>query len=87
MLLEAVCSAVHYRKTGRYAKRFGLGSSQRVDYAFTAHLGHSFRLVDLVSCLDRCAAKFFDVQMKISEELQQQANSRGAGGGLGFGGL
>lgn len=39
-------------------------------------------------CLDRCAAKFFDVQMKISEELQQQANSRGAGGGgLGFGGL
>jgi import inner membrane translocase subunit TIM10 len=39
-------------------------------------------------CLDRCAAKFFDVQMKISEELQQQANTRGVtGGGLGFGGL
>ena len=40
-------------------------------------------------CLDRCAAKFFDVQMKISEELQQQAASKGAsgGGGFGFGGM
>ena len=39
-------------------------------------------------CLDRCAAKFFDVQMKISEELQNQANTKGAGGGgFGFGGM
>jgi len=42
------------------------------------------------SCIDRCAAKFFDVQMKISEILQAEAAAKGAGGGgggLGFGGL
>jgi len=32
-------------------------------------------------CLDRCAAKFFDTQMKVSELLQEQAAARGAGGG------
>ena len=34
-------------------------------------------------CIDRCAAKFFDVQMKISELLQQEAVAKGAGGGSG----
>ena len=41
-------------------------------------------------CIDRCAAKFFDVQMKISEILQAEAQAKGAGGGasgLGFGGM
>jgi import inner membrane translocase subunit TIM10 len=38
-------------------------------------------------CIDRCAAKFFDVQMKISELLQQEAQAKGAGGGMGFGGM
>ncbi|QSZ37461.1 hypothetical protein DSL72_008559 [Monilinia vaccinii-corymbosi] len=36
-------------------------------------------------CIDRCAAKFFDVQTKISEILQAEAAAKGAGGG-GFGG-
>lgn len=37
-------------------------------------------------CIDRCAAKFFDVQMKISEIMQQEAINKGAGqqpGGFG----
>jgi mitochondrial import inner membrane translocase subunit TIM10 len=38
-------------------------------------------------CIDRCAAKFFDVQMKVSELLQQEAQAKGAGGGMGFGGM
>lgn len=38
-------------------------------------------------CIDRCAAKFFDVQMKISELMQQQAQAKGAAPGAGFGGL
>jgi len=39
-------------------------------------------------CLDRCAAKFFDTQMKVSELLQEQAAARGAGGGSsGAGGM
>jgi len=37
-------------------------------------------------CIDRCAAKFFDVQMKISEIFQTEAAAKGAGGGGGFGG-
>ncbi|KAI1844754.1 hypothetical protein JX265_011291 [Neoarthrinium moseri] len=42
-------------------------------------------------CLDRCAAKFFDVHMKVSEMMQQEAAARGGaagggGGGFGFGG-
>ncbi|KAI1334406.1 mitochondrial import inner membrane translocase subunit TIM10 [Xylariaceae sp. FL0016] len=37
-------------------------------------------------CLDRCAAKFFDVHMKVSELLQQESQQRGAGGGFGYGG-
>ncbi|KAF4624408.1 hypothetical protein G7Y89_g13762 [Cudoniella acicularis] len=39
-------------------------------------------------CIDRCASKFFDVQMKISELLQAEAQAKGAsGGGFGIGGL
>ena len=42
-------------------------------------------------CIDRCASKFFDVQMKISELLQAEAAAKGAGGGggggMGFGGM
>ncbi|KAI1205409.1 mitochondrial import inner membrane translocase subunit TIM10 [Annulohypoxylon truncatum] len=41
-------------------------------------------------CLDRCAAKFFDVHMKVSELLQQEMQQKGMGGGggsgFGFGG-
>jgi len=37
-------------------------------------------------CIDRCASKFFEVQMKISEQLQKDAAAKGAGGGgMGFG--
>ena len=36
-------------------------------------------------CLDRCAAKFFDVHMKISEILQQESQQQQGGGGGGFG--
>lgn len=35
-------------------------------------------------CIDRCAAKFFDVQMKVSDLLQAEAAAKGAGMG-GFG--
>ncbi|CAG8981033.1 hypothetical protein HYALB_00008186 [Hymenoscyphus albidus] len=40
-------------------------------------------------CIDRCASKFFDVQMKISELLQAEAQAKGGatGGGFGLGGL
>ncbi|KFX92115.1 hypothetical protein O988_07418 [Pseudogymnoascus sp. VKM F-3808] len=38
-------------------------------------------------CIDRCAAKFFDVQMKVSEILQAEAQAKGAGGGQGPGGM
>lgn len=39
-------------------------------------------------CIDRCAAKFFDVQMKVSELLQAEAAAKGAtGGGFGIGGM
>ncbi|KAI1426778.1 mitochondrial import inner membrane translocase subunit TIM10 [Xylaria sp. FL1777] len=38
-------------------------------------------------CLDRCAAKFFDVHLKVSEQLQQESQrGGGGGGGFGFGG-
>ena len=36
-------------------------------------------------CIDRCAAKFFDVQMKVSELLQEQAVAKGAAPGMGSG--
>lgn len=34
-------------------------------------------------CLDRCAAKFFDVHLKVSDILQQQQQQMGGGGGFG----
>ncbi|RKF78969.1 Mitochondrial import inner membrane translocase subunit TIM10 [Golovinomyces cichoracearum] len=40
-------------------------------------------------CIDRCSAKFFDVQLKVSELLQSEAAAKGAksasSSGLGFG--
>ena len=40
-------------------------------------------------CIDRCASKFFDVQLKVSELLQAEAAAKGgaAGGGFGIGGM
>ncbi|ETN45351.1 mitochondrial import inner membrane translocase subunit tim10 [Cyphellophora europaea CBS 101466] len=35
-------------------------------------------------CLDRCVAKFFEVNMKVSEKMQSEAAGRGGMGG-GFG--
>jgi mitochondrial import inner membrane translocase subunit TIM10 len=37
-------------------------------------------------CLDRCAAKFFDVHMKVSEMMQQEAQAKGGAGGFNLGG-
>lgn len=38
-------------------------------------------------CIDRCVAKFFDVQLKVSELMQAEAAAKGAsGGGFGIGG-
>jgi import inner membrane translocase subunit TIM10 len=34
-------------------------------------------------CLDRCVAKFFEVNMKVSEKMQGEAASRQGGGGGG----
>lgn len=34
-------------------------------------------------CLDRCVSKFFDVNIKVSEKMQQGAGQQG--GGMGFG--
>lgn len=34
-------------------------------------------------CIDRCTAKFFDVQLKVSELLQQEAINKGAAPGAG----
>lgn len=37
-------------------------------------------------CIDRCSAKFFDVQLKISELLQNEAAAKGAtGSGMSLG--
>ncbi|KAF3913814.1 hypothetical protein ABW21_db0201297 [Orbilia brochopaga] len=40
-------------------------------------------------CLDRCVAKFFEVNVKVSEQMQSQAANRqgGAGGAPGPGGM
>ncbi|PWW76427.1 hypothetical protein C7212DRAFT_317885 [Tuber magnatum] len=36
-------------------------------------------------CLDRCVSKFFDVNIKVSEAMQNQSQAmRGAQGGAGF---
>ena len=37
-------------------------------------------------CLDRCVAKFFEVNMKVSEKMQQDAQARG-GPAAGAGGM
>ncbi|KAI8933514.1 protein transporter tim10 [Plenodomus lindquistii] len=37
-------------------------------------------------CLDRCVAKFFEVNVKVSEKMQGEAQSGGGGGGGMFGG-
>ncbi|QIW98209.1 hypothetical protein AMS68_003727 [Peltaster fructicola] len=36
-------------------------------------------------CLDRCVSKFFDVNVKVSEKMQNQAAQRQGGGGGMFG--
>jgi len=36
-------------------------------------------------CLDRCVAKFFEVNMKVSEKMQNEAAGKAAGGGMGLG--
>lgn len=36
-------------------------------------------------CLDRCVAKFFDVNLKVSEKMQGDAALRQGGAGAGFG--
>ncbi|KKY22784.1 putative mitochondrial intermembrane space translocase subunit [Phaeomoniella chlamydospora] len=39
-------------------------------------------------CLDRCVAKFFEVNVKVSEKMQGEAAQKAGGaGGLGFGGM
>ncbi|CAI7622021.1 unnamed protein product [Penicillium glandicola] len=36
-------------------------------------------------CLDRCVSKFFDVNIKVSEKMQGEANAnKQGGGGMGF---
>ncbi len=34
-------------------------------------------------CLDRCVAKFFEVNIKVSEKMQGEAAARGGGAGAG----
>ncbi|KAJ5788632.1 hypothetical protein N7457_003622 [Penicillium paradoxum] len=36
-------------------------------------------------CLDRCVSKFFDVNIKVSEKMQGEANANKQGGGMGLG--
>jgi len=38
-------------------------------------------------CLDRCVAKFFEVNVKVSEKMQGEAAGRQAGGGGGMFGM
>lgn len=35
-------------------------------------------------CLDRCVAKFFDVNIKVSEKMQSEAGRQGGVGGFGM---
>jgi import inner membrane translocase subunit TIM10 len=50
----------------------------------------SYREADLNKgesvCLDRCVAKFFEVNVKVSEKMQGEAQGKAAGGGAMFGG-
>ncbi|KAF2033101.1 hypothetical protein EK21DRAFT_98421 [Setomelanomma holmii] len=54
-------------------------------------LDTSYREADLNKgesvCLDRCVAKFFEVNVKVSEKMQGEAQGRGGGGGGMFGGM
>ncbi|KAI9752233.1 MAG: protein transporter tim10 [Chaenotheca gracillima] len=34
-------------------------------------------------CLDRCVSKMFDVNLKVSEKMQEEQAGRGGGGGMG----
>ncbi|KAK5099092.1 protein transporter tim10 [Exophiala xenobiotica] len=36
-------------------------------------------------CIDRCVAKFFEVNMKVSEKMQSEAAGKQGGGGMGGG--
>jgi import inner membrane translocase subunit TIM10 len=36
-------------------------------------------------CLDRCVSKFFEVNVKVSEKMQQESAARAGGGGGMFG--
>jgi len=38
-------------------------------------------------CLDRCVAKFFEVNVKVSEKMQGEAAGRATGGGGGMFGM
>ncbi|KAF2017889.1 hypothetical protein BU24DRAFT_490968 [Aaosphaeria arxii CBS 175.79] len=38
-------------------------------------------------CLDRCVAKFFEVNVKVSEKMQGEAQNRQQGGGMFGGGM
>ena len=48
----------------------------------------SYREADLNKgesvCLDRCVSKFFEVNVKVSEKMQGEAQARGGGGGGGM---
>ncbi|BCR95590.1 mitochondrial import inner membrane translocase subunit tim10 [Aspergillus awamori] len=35
-------------------------------------------------CIDRCVGKFFEVNMKVSEKMQGEANQKGGMGGFGM---
>ncbi|KAL1612596.1 protein transporter tim10 [Paraconiothyrium brasiliense] len=51
----------------------------------------SYREADLNKgesvCLDRCVAKFFEVNVKVSEKMQGEAQGKAAGGGMFGGGM
>ncbi|KAI9805852.1 MAG: protein transporter tim10 [Sarcosagium campestre] len=36
-------------------------------------------------CLDRCVSKMFEVNMKVSEKMQEVSGARQGSGGMGFG--
>ncbi|KAF2736506.1 hypothetical protein EJ04DRAFT_511006 [Polyplosphaeria fusca] len=50
-------------------------------------IDNSYREPDLNKgesvCLDRCVAKFFEVNVKVSEKMQGEAQQRGGGGMFG----
>ena len=52
-------------------------------------LDNTFREADLNKgesvCLDRCVAKFFEVNVKVSEKMQGEAQGKTSGGGGFFG--